>query len=283
MISLYSLSAFIQFIGAFNFANVYDKFQDKIFKYFLNIDEEFKLAYEEMEDQIVSDSASVEKMEAIETTNGKSNKKAVENLKFKFRKLKEQSGKSKEEVKNTIEGYTMRHSRCIFLAIGLYCMFELLALGLLDIYKNNFIVYLSLILYNVITLIFMIYFCICEHLVFNEKRDINRFFQPNRLYTSIVCICTVIACVLFSVINNFIPSFFFISNTCMNICLLMGIVLPLTAFILSLWFTYRYYKKSKKIIKDKTQEIKNKYNELHDEKKKMDDFYKLFTSNISFN
>lgn len=283
MISLYSLSAFIQFIGAFNFANVYEKFQDKIFKYFLNIDEEFKLAYEKMENQIVSDSASVEKMEAIDTTDGRSNKEAVENLKSKFRELKEQSGKSKEEVKNTIEGYTMRHSRCIFLAIGLYCMFELLALGLLDIYKNNFIVYLSLILYNVTTLIFMIYFCICEHLVFNEKRDINRFFQPNRLYTSIVCICTVIACILFSVINNFIPSFFFISNTCMNICLWMGIVLPLTAFILSLWFTCRYYKKSKKIIKNKTQEIKNKYNELHDEKRRMDDSYKLFTSNISFN
>lgn len=236
-----------------------------------------------MENQIVSDSASVEKMEAIDTTDGRSNKEAVENLKSKFRELKEQSGKSKEEVKNTIEGYTMRHSRCIFLAIGLYCMFELLALGLLDIYKNNFIVYLSLILYNVTTLIFMIYFCICEHLVFNEKRDINRFFQPNRLYTSIVCICTVIACILFSVINNFIPSFFFISNTCMNICLWMGIVLPLTAFILSLWFTCRYYKKSKKIIKNKTQEIKNKYNELHDEKRRMDDSYKLFTSNISFN
>lgn len=85
MISLYSLSAFIQFIGAFNFANVYEKFQDKIFKYFLNIDEEFKLAYEKMENQIVSDSASVEKMEAIDTTDGRSNKEAVENLKSKFR------------------------------------------------------------------------------------------------------------------------------------------------------------------------------------------------------
>lgn len=106
MISLYSLSAFIQFIGAFNFANVYEKFQDKILKYFLNIDEGFKLAYEEMEEQIVSDSASAEKMEVIDTTDGKSNREAVKNLKSKFKELKEQSDKSKEEVDKTIKGYT---------------------------------------------------------------------------------------------------------------------------------------------------------------------------------
>lgn len=103
MINLFPLVAFVQFIGAFNFANVFSRFQNTIFKHFLNTEKAFNYEFRSLENDLASDIESIEKIEPIKTNDSYSNETFIKNLQEEYQKLKEERENKRKTVKHLIE------------------------------------------------------------------------------------------------------------------------------------------------------------------------------------
>ena len=148
MLYLYSLSSFVQFIGAFHFANVYLPIQDNLFKFFLNVEDKFVSRFGDIREKIQADIESLSSMEPIVTTDGLSTKPSVDKITDELSRLQDDGGKIESHTKSEIqERFKMGYSRPMFMSFGLYCTFELLAFGIMDM-TNNISVYSSFSFYT---------------------------------------------------------------------------------------------------------------------------------------
>lgn len=148
MLNLYSLSSFVQFIGAFHFANVYLPIQDNLFKFFLNVEDKFVSRFGDIREKIQADIESLSSMEPIVTTDGLSTKPSVDKITDELSRLQDDGGKIESHTKSEIqERFKMGYSRPMFMSFGLYCTFELLAFGIMDM-TNNISVYSSFSFYT---------------------------------------------------------------------------------------------------------------------------------------
>lgn len=188
MLNLFSLSSYVQFLGAFNFANVYSPFQEKLFKHFLNLDRMFSKSFYGMREKIRSDIDSVNSMDVIETTSGQSNAAKLAELRESLSSLFEEERDLRSQTKNTIKNeYTMKYSRPMFISFGLYCTFELLTFGFMDMLKAQSI-YPSFALYNFFVVLISLYYICCK--IFNMKhwfKDCS-LFKPTHWRMMIVSI-----------------------------------------------------------------------------------------------
>ena len=121
MLNLFSLSSYVQFLGAFNFANVYSPIQDKLFEHFLNVDKRFSDLFLGMSMQISSDIDSVNSMSPLNTIEGLSTSPAIDEMKESLMRLEVEEKETKKQTKKTIkEELTMKYSRPMFMSFGLY-------------------------------------------------------------------------------------------------------------------------------------------------------------------
>lgn len=283
MLNLFSLSSYVQFLGAFNFANVYSPFQDKLFKHFLNIDEMFSKSFYGMRGKIRSDVDSVNSMDVIETTSGQSNAAKLAELRESLSSLLEEEKKLRTQTKKTIKNeYTMKYSRPMFMSFGLYCTFELLTFGFMDMLKAPSI-YPSFALYNFFIVMVSLYYICCE--IFNMKHWFKdcALFKPTHWRMMIVSISMYLvffanACVveLFGSVIEF--PMWLVEWMCYS-CILI----PAIPFFIVFSFTYAYYKRSKKLIVEEIGKLSCKFADIHASKTDMDKVFSMFSrSEVSY-
>ena len=275
MLNLFSMSSFVQFIGAFHFANVYDPIQKKLFAYFLNVDEKFIDSFGEIRERIQADIQSVKTMDVIETTSGLSTQHTVDRLMEKLSELDKEGQYLSELTKTEVqERFTMGFSRPMFMAFGIYCTFELLVFGWMDMMKTESI-YITFAFYNTLVWIMSIYFVICEILKMLKIRI--RVFMPTHWDVMIISLLIPFGCWMNHIFADSTFSliefpYSFIETMC-NSCVLLSVI----PFVFVMSFTCIHYWFSLKMIKKNTRGLSQKHKSLHEQKLKMDDMYILFT------
>lgn len=277
MLNLFSLFSYVQFLGAFNFANVYSPVQDKLFKHFLNVDKRFKDSFSGMSVQISSDIDSVNSMSPISTLEGFSTSQAIDEMKLSLLSLYLEEKETRKQTKKTIKKeLTMKYSRPMFMSFGLYCTFELLAFGFMDILGYQSI-NASFALYNVFMIAVSLYFAVCETLNIYRGCKVWNVFKPTHWWMMIV---SILAFLLFAANAWFVEgvgskvtfSAEFIEWMCY-----LGILLPTFPFIITMIFTSIHYRRSVKLIESKIGIISEKFNEIHRKKITMDNLYSVFS------
>jgi hypothetical protein len=277
MLNLFSLSSYVQFLGAFNFANVYSSVQENFFKFFLNVDKIFEESFSGMSVQISSDIDSVNSMSPINTTEGFSTAPAIEEIKRALNQLREEENKTREQTKDIIKKeLTMKYSKPMFMAFGLYCTFELIAFGFMDMLGYQSI-NASFAWYNVFMVAFSAYFTVCESLNTFRFCKISTILRPTHWW---VLVISVAAFLLFAanawIVECIGSKFSFPVETVEWMCYL-GILLPVIPFIIAMVFTAVHYRRSVKLIQRKVNLISGKFQKIHNKKTEMDRLYSLFS------
>lgn len=283
MLNLFSLSSYVQFLGAFNFANVYSPLQNKLFKHFLNIDKMLSESFYGMREKILSDVGSVNSMDVIETVSGQSNAAKLAELKESLSSLLKEERTLRTQTKKTIKKeYTMKYSRPMFMSFGLYCTFELLTFGFMDM-LNIQSIYPSFALYNFFIVLFSVYYIVCE--VFNMRRIFQKtnVFKPTHWTMMIVSILGYMAAVANAFVVEFSGTLFEIPMSLVEWLCYLGIIMPAFPFLVAFSFTYLYFRRSKKLIKGEIDKISKKFEDVHAKKTDMDKVFSMFsTSEVSY-
>jgi hypothetical protein len=276
---LNSFTALIQFMGAFNLANVYCKYHDIFSKNFFNIEEEFNRKFKDIGNQIITDRESVNNMKIIETTEFGTNEDCINELKKDYKALNK---RHKEEIKSFDSIYE-RHKPCfmqsMFLIIGIYSVLILFVIALLNVYEGNSNIKLALATFNMVTCIYSLYLFICEAFLFFNIFQI-RLFRPT-LISSLF-----IYPVLLVIFGLLLKLFFETDVTnCNFLCFISWapVYLPFSSFLLCIVFVLLYIThKLKPCVEEISNRMVSDYNALHKRKKNIDDFYGTFKKNIKF-
>ena len=277
MLNLFSLSSYVQFLGAFNFANVYSPIQDKLFEHFLNVDKRFSDSFSGMSVQISSDIDSVNSMSPINTTEGLSTAPAIKDMKESLSCLCAEEEKTRKQTKKAIKDeLTMKYSRPMFMSFGLYCTFELLAFGFMDMLGCQSI-NASFALYNVFMIVVSLYFAICETLNIYLGCKVWSVFKPTHWWMMIVSILAFLSFAANSWFVEEMGSKITFSAEFIEWMCYLGVLLPTFPFIITMVFTSIHYKRSVKLIKKNIDIISGKFDEIHKKKVTMDNLYSVFS------
>lgn len=232
--SIYEYTALIQFVGAFNFAFVYKKFETHLQDNILNSDKRLDKQFEDINADINPDMESIEQMECVTVScNGKTinTQKALEALRNRYKNLKKRHAENRDNLKRHIhEHYTFRNAGILFLALGLYSIIDLFYIGHLMHTHNDYYCCLSFFIFNMLVSFFVVYFIASEIIYFIEGDKTRAFFKPTYLGTVI----TVFIMLSISVLSPLLMQNPIILNhleDCHNIMVWSGIILPLMGFI----------------------------------------------------
>ena len=126
MENLNNFSALIQLISAVNFANIKLNFHQQIFDLIANVDDIYDRKFKEVQSAIDADVVSLNSLDPIETMDGKSNSKHIEQLRNRYSELNEKWDEKHsalgEQFKKCKE---LRGIKSFFLFISLYCIYDL--------------------------------------------------------------------------------------------------------------------------------------------------------------
>lgn len=277
MLNLYSLSSFVQFVGAFHFANVYLPIQGNLFKYFLNVEDKFASRFGEIREKIQADIESLSSMEPIVTTDGLSTKPSVDKIMDELSKLQDDGGKIESQTKSEIEErFKMGYSRPMFMSFGLYCTFELLVFGVMDMVKHVSI-YSSFSFYTLSMWSILIYFIVCEALK-TKGASVPGLFCPTHWgMMKVSLLLAILAGVNYFVVEN-LGSFWMWDYWIVEALSASGILLSVMPFVVVMFITRIHYKLSLGLIKRNTEPLVERYDFIHKEKKTLDTVNAVFTA-----
>lgn len=277
MLSLSSMTSFIELVGAFNFANVYSSFQDRFFKHILDVDQRFVDAFHEIEASIISMKES--RFETLELKDGRSNESAARKLQEECDSLIMEEESIRESASLKVEDvYRMKYSQPLFVFCGLYSTFLLLAIGLMDMFDKNSICS-SVALYNLMSWVVILYFVLCEVLKHFSNIRFMSLTKWGAIKLSLVL--PIIPLVNFIVVECF-GVLVSIKESFINYMIASGVALTFSGFFITIIATSIYYKMSCCLIKKETNLLKDKYKKLDDKKKKLDDIAQMFSAEIKF-
>lgn len=284
MLNLYSLSSFVQFIGAFHFANVYLPIQDNLFKFFLNVEDKFASRFGEIREKIQADIESLSSMEPIVTKDGLSTKHTVDKIMDELSRLQDSGGKIESRTKNEIdERFKMAYSRPMFMSFGLYCTFELLAFGIMDM-TNSMSVYSSFSFYTLFMWLVLIYFIFCEAMK-TKGKAVNKWLCPTHWGMMKVSLVLAVLAVVNCFVVEILGSFWMWNYWIVEALNVSGIILSVMPFVVVMFITRLHYKLSIHLIEQNTKPLIERYNFIHQEKKNLDTVnavFSVFSSEIKF-
>lgn len=282
MLNLFSLLSFVQFVGAFNFAFVFTGLERKIYKYFLNANRTFKDVFNDFNERgtFYSVCSSVDKLRSLTLTTGSSNEESINDLKNKFSALKDKYEEARINTTRSVsKKYKIAYSRQLFLICGIYSTFYLIGLGVLEIVGEEIVAYVSMASYNFCMLLFVIYFVICE--IFKHfKRTNAGIFKPTHLYSLLVSLALPLIFPLNWWIVNTFGVLINIPNSCVKLFTIIGPILTVSGFIVTMIAIVIYHLLSVLIIKRIIKHIDVEYNSLLQEKVKIDNVYNMFTPTL---
>ena len=275
MDKIYSFAPFVEFVGAFCFAFVITNWSDKLFKHILNVGKMFNVAFEQIQSDIEADRVSIENMEPLVLEDHRSTEKELSKLKRDYIELFDKKCKVKESCSNYIESYHQPHfARQLFLMSGLYTVVDILVMCLIKFFDSDNNIVQSIMgrfsFFNLIVILFFVYFVVAEILYWVKKGKVCRFWIPPFLKVIIVMTLMVISCV-------FLPVECWINYDTSLVC----VILPVMPFVFCFLLSSVMYCCSKKKVHRDSQVLIERFEELHSQKNNFDKLYALF-DRISF-
>ena len=285
MESICEFTALIQFIGAFNFAYILGDFDKVLKEHFFKANEYFISRFNEIKDLVETDEVSIETMKPLKLVDGNSNEASLDKLRKDYHQL---SNDKIEIEKKIAESEKFRQNRFItslFLMIGLYTISDLFFIGLIEHCSKSEYIQLSFIAYNIMNLIYVLYFCISESLYLKIGPNVCFILKPTKLWTSIISFIVFVLSFICPLINNYIINSFSIQifqlSFIYNISKYLGIIIPLSSFVICIFFVLFKELRMRIDVDKKANLLIDRYNNLHKEKEIMDKNYKSFYSGIT--
>lgn len=280
MISISAMASFIEFVGAFNFVNVYSPFQRKVFKYFLNVNREFETAFKEKETMIVALKSS--KFGVLILKDGRSNMQVA----IKLQKKCDNLAKEEEEIRRRVHAkiqteYTTKFSRSLFLFCGIYSVFSLLSIGVMDMCRDVNIAS-SVAVYNIVSWLVVLYFGWCEWAKHFPCLKNKKYLFPTRLTATVISLITPFAGIVNWGVLEMNGPCISMSEFTIDMVILSGVALTFMGFFLTLIAIGIYYHKAMSLIKNQTDYLEQKYVDLNKEKIEFDKTTEMFASDLTF-
>lgn len=270
---LINYTTLIQLISAVNFAYIFTRFHQRVFRLIFNEKKLINDKFTSFVNDMTVDIDSLETMEPLETTNGQTNLRTLEKLKEDFRGLRANWDTQKEEMTRLLQRVKqVKGVRCLFLFISLFCLLDLFNIANIEWKKGGFCECFFIIfsLSSVIVPLVLSY----KILLFGWEHKSEVLCYK---WTSVAFVITVISSLVLTIILNKyleleIPkALYFISGV-------IAILLPFYACIFSILYVWGYEKRIKYLAESDTKEVREEQEKLHKQKIDLDTSYNMFST-----
>lgn len=268
MENLICYTAFIQFVGAFNFAFVIDFFEVKLKAHFLNNEATSLVGFKTIESKISSDIETMNQYEPLISGN-QTNEKELNQVKKDLNDLLHEKNVKDEKIKSLLNHqHSPLMTGLFFLIAGLYTVIVLIMIGKINhayaVNQNIGIWGCCLNMISVSTIIAYILILLME--VNYQLKDKARV-KKRRLFTIGVIYMLASVVISFTFIKNGIDFASFLSET---VSIYLVLCIPVMAFAITvalflcmnvplffriMWATFRLSAKWKKIAKAKEKAL----------------------------
>ena len=268
----------IQLISAVNFANIACNFHEEVFKVFFNVDAIINRKFSQIQNSIIADIASLQKIEPIETTNRQSNKKKIDSLKTDYNTLGDKWVDTINTIKTGAEEIQNRKwFKSFFLFISLYCICDITLISIISIPRTSYSWHVLASVLNLGVLCYSL-FIMVKAWGQNETRD---RYELSKAVTKWFIIILLVACASGIINEVIVKNLFWIAVPrwieCLFLCL--SIFLPFTPCLFC--SVYAIYETSRvnKEIEILVNSLQDEQNALHNRKVEIDIAYKHFEDN----
>lgn len=270
---LNNYTTLIQLISAVNFAYIFTRFHQRVYRLIFNekklIDDKFTSFTNDM----TVDMDSLETMEPLDTTNGQSNREAINNLKENFKRLEESWATQRDNMTRLLQKVKqVKGVRSLFLYISLFCLIDLFNIANAGCRREGFCEYffvvfsLTSIMVPVI-LTYKILFFMWEH-----KSEVLCYKWTSTAFIVTMAGSLILTLVLYNILGIELPKWLYFTSA------IIAVFLPFYASLFSVIYIWGYEKRIKCLAGNDTKEVREKQEKLHQEKIKLDTSYKMFSS-----
>ena len=269
---LENYTTLIQLISAVNFAYIFTRFHENVYKLFFDEKKLIEEKFMSFINDITVDKESLQSMEPIETTNGKSNKDVLATLKSDYEQLLGSWEQQKRKMTGSFQKVKdVKGVRSLFLFVSLFCLMDLFDIATNSWVESDFIGLYSHFfpLFSIIAPFLISIFILC--FTWKEKSEVSCY-----KWTSTAFIITVILSLLLAYIIDVWLNFDVNLSFCHKEVLLVSIIMPFYACFFSVLYIVGYGMYFNLLARIDTKEIKKKQKELHGRKIALDASYNMF-------
>lgn len=279
---LLNFLAVIQFVAAFNFANVSSTLHMRLFRYLVDVDGFFDMQFGDLQRKMTIDTESLKSMnlEAV----GEENLLVINDLKQKYLNFSNKWEEWKGNLNTSMDDFkSLKGINSMFLFLSVYSIFDMIFIsynasipkkGIEDFYFSCYTVFSAICL--------IIYF----YLIFLRKLDrISKGFL-HLLVCFLVLFCLVVSKIACSINFNFElwGICIFDKELFYNFADVLSIILPYFGFVLCLIFILINWLYVGLDIIKMINSFKQKQQKLHKEKLSIDDIYnRVGIGDVQFN
>ena len=270
MENLNNFSALIQLISAVNFANIKLNFHQQIFDLIANVDDIYDRKFKEVQSAIDADVVSLNSLDPIETMDGKSNSKHIEQLRNRYSELNEKWDEKHsalgEQFKKCKE---LRGIKSFFLFISLYCIYDLALFAIIQSFPDLDFYRLALNSLSIITIFISLYYLYKIARQNDQDKD-EKIYKITLIYSvASIIIALIIAVIIHTegIVKTFMVNYYLP---------IAAIILPFfPCFLCALIYVFQEIK-IRCITGYSTFSLRRTQKKLHKEKVKLDEMYSLF-------
>lgn len=273
MDNLNNFSALIQLISAVNFANIKLNFHQRIFDLIANVDDIYDRKFKKIQSAIEADIVSLNSLEPLETKDGKSNSKHIEQLRSRYSELNEKWDKKHSVLGEQFKKCNQQRGiKSFFLFISLYCIYDLALFAIIQSFPDRDFYRLALNSLSIVTIVISLGY-LYKIVRQNYKHKDEKLYKVTLSLSVIsIIIALIIAAVIIKVEGEGIVMTFMV-NDYLSIA---AILLPFfPCFLCALIYVIQEIK-IRIITFRSTSDLRKEQKRLHNEKVKLDETYSLF-------
>lgn len=271
MENLNNFSALIQLISAVNFANIKLNFHQQIFDLIANVDDIYDRKFKKIQSAIEADIVSLNSLEPLETKDGKSNSKHIEQLRNRYSELNEKWDKKHSVLGEQFKKCNQQRGiKSFFLFISLYCIYDLALFAIIQSFPDRDFYRLALNSLSIITIIISLgYLYKIARQNYQDKDE--KIYKITLIYSvASIIIALIIAAVIIhteGIVKTFMVNYYLP---------IAAIILPFfPCFLCALIYVFQEIK-IRCITGYSTFSLRRMQKKLHKEKVKLDEMYSLF-------
>lgn len=268
MEQLECFTAFIQLMGAVNFAYIVAHFPAKVHDLFFDT-QKFEEDFNSFNNEISVDISSIEAMTPITTVEGTSTKNTIDKLKKEYNEFKINWENKRETILEGLEAAKkVKGFKCLFLNVSLFCVILLLGIGLLKATNANFWSRFNLFFVWGTTLSSSyLTFIVWKH-KWDQRRDVNCYGEIGILFVIILLVSLGIS-VFCPAVNQ--------ESLLVRLSTLLGVFLSFYPCLLSVLFVLFHKVKIWKLKCVNMKSFHDKQRKLHEDKMYLDSLENVFT------
>lgn len=271
--NLNNYAALIQLISAVNFAYIFTRFHQRVYRLIFNEKKLIEDRFTSFINDITVDKSSLQSMEPIETTKGATNEQALTELKERFEGLLAAWNEQRSKMTSTLQRVkNVKGVRSLFLFISLYCLINLFNIATCGWCKNSF--------WDGFTILFnLLSFIVPAILTYKILRF--KWANVSEVYcyrwTSWSFIITITVSLLLAWLNFIYVGIEVMAPVMYKIAFVMSIVIPFYACLFSVVYIACYELWFGHLAGSDTEKLRKLQKELHDEKISLDASYNMFS------